>query len=279
MATQGRRRALGQHFLRDQSIANSIAETALQQATQHSCQILLEIGPGKGAITQPILSRLKETPAIEEFLIVERDPMIAEHWKEHALFNTAPYQIRVETNDFLEVPESFWLQKGPLAVVSNLPYSAGTAIVTRLARHPSKIPVMVLMFQAEVAKRLRAQPSTKERGSLSIWIQNRWDVQKFLFVPPKAFSPPPEVDSEVVILTRRERPWIEVGEDPQSEALWEKLLKTCFAHRRKMLRSVLPWQNALELSGVDGTKRAEALDWQEWERLYQAVKKISQLPS
>jgi 16S rRNA (adenine1518-N6/adenine1519-N6)-dimethyltransferase len=279
VATHGRRRALGQHFLRDQSIANSIAETALQEATKHSCQVLLEIGPGKGAITQPILDRLKGTPKIEEFLIVERDQKIAEHWKEHALYNTAPYQLRVEANDFLEVPESFWLQRTPLAVVSNLPYSVGTAIATRLAQHPSKIPVMVLMFQAEVAKRLRAQPSTKERGSLSIWIQNRWDVQKFLSVPPKAFSPPPDVDSEVVILTRRKQPWIDVGTDPQSEALWEKLLKVCFAHRRKMLRSVLPWQNALELSGVDGTKRAEALDWQEWDRLYQAVRKINQLSS
>jgi 16S rRNA (adenine1518-N6/adenine1519-N6)-dimethyltransferase len=272
MATQGRRRALGQHFLRDTSVTEKIADTAIEQARNHQCQALLEIGPGRGAITHPILERLARQSEIQSFLLVERDQKFAAEWKNHK----GPFPFQVESQDFLEVPESRWIQKTPLAVVSNLPYSVGTAIVVKLAEQYPSIPVMVLMFQAEVAKRLRAEPSTKERGSLSVWIQNRWDVQKLLHVPPRAFLPPPEVDSEVVVLTRRAEPRIQWGDDPSLEKLWEKLLKACFAQRRKMLRSVVPWRNALELSGVDGTKRAEALNWQEWDQLFQAVRKVAQ---
>ena len=140
---------------------------------------------------------------------------------------------------------------------------------------------MVLMFQAEVAARLRAEAGEKARGSLSLWIQNQWDVKKLLFVPPRAFSPPPEVNSEVVTLTRREVPRIQGSTDSALAPLWQSLLKVAFAHRRQMLRKVLKtsdlWRNALELSEVDGTKRAESLQWEEWDRLFQAVRQASNL--
>lgn len=237
MATQGRRRALGQHFLKDRGIARMIAHEVINLATQKGCHSLLEIGPGKGAITLPLLELIGPTPQppLQEFIIAERDMRIVEEWRHY--FAEHPTQgTRVEPGDFLELPEERWLNTPPLAVASNLPYSAGTAILTRLARQAAKIPFMVLMFQAEVARRLRADTGTKEWGSLSIWIQNRWTVKKLASVPPSAFRPPPDVDSEVVILTRRELPRIEV----QDEALWENLLKVFFAHRRKMLRSALP---------------------------------------
>jgi 16S rRNA (adenine1518-N6/adenine1519-N6)-dimethyltransferase len=269
VATQGRRRALGQHFLKDQNVSHSIAETAVQEAVKWGCSALLEIGPGKGAITLPILQQLARTPAIQEFTLAERDQNLVAEWKGHA--GAVPF--RVESGDFLDLPDERWLGKTPLAVVSNLPYSAGTAILTRLAKHFEQIPVMVLMFQQEVAERVRAEASTPHRGSLSLWIQNRWDVRKLLWVPPKAFSPPPQVNSEVVVLTARSQPRVQMS---GHEKLWETLLKTCFAHRRKMLRSNVPWQNALELSGIDGTKRAEALDWDEWDRLFQAVRQVTQ---
>jgi 16S rRNA (adenine1518-N6/adenine1519-N6)-dimethyltransferase len=154
-----------------------------------------------------------------------------------------------------------------MGVVSNLPYSTGTAILDRLARE--EIPFMVLMFQAEVAQRLRAEPSTKAWGSLSIWLQNRWDVTRLCGVPPGAFSPPPDVDSEVVVLRRRAEPRVAV----KSEEAWEKLLKVSFAHRRKMLRGSLPppYKAALEKAEIDGTKRAEALGWDEWSRFLGAL--------
>ncbi len=268
MATHGKRRALGQHFLKDQSIARTIAETAVQEAVKNGCTALLEIGPGRGAITAPLRDCLHEQSSIQEFIIAERDPVLIDHWKQQA---PEPFPYRIAPGDFLETPESEWLEKTPLGVVSNLPYSVGTAIVVRLAALYDKIPVMVLMFQAEVARRLRADVDTREWGSLSIWIQNRWDVTRLIGVPPGAFIPPPEVDSEVVILRRRAQPRIVVTD----EKLFDTLLRVCFAHRRKMLRSGLPasgpWRNALERAGVDGTKRAETLSWEEWSRLYQAV--------
>ncbi len=288
MATHGRRRALGQHFLTDTRVCQTIADTILEEARRYSCVSLLEVGPGKGAITLPILEKLAGTPSIAQVTLVERDQKLAQDWKER--FNSLRPQtpeadaegkfpapgprLDVEVGDFLEVQREKWLQTAPLAVVSNLPYSAGTAILIRLAEEFQRIPVMVLMFQAEVAKRLRAGPSSSGRGSLSVWIQNQWDVQSLIQVPPRAFSPPPEVQSEVVILTRREKPRIDVFHHPEALKTWQAVLRASFAHRRKMLRSTFPWPQALQASGVDPTLRAEALDWPEWESLFQAVLKI-----
>jgi 16S rRNA (adenine1518-N6/adenine1519-N6)-dimethyltransferase len=132
---------------------------------------------------------------------------------------------------------------------------------------------MVMMFQSEVAQRLYAKAGEKKRGSLSVWVQNRWEVKKFLSVSPSAFRPAPKVYSEIVVLTRRESPFVPVQ---LSEERWESLLKQCFSHRRKMLRSNIPWPLVLEEAGVDGTKRAEELQWDEWNRLFFSVLKKEQ---
>lgn len=278
MALQSKRKLLGQHFLRDQKIIDQIAGEAIDQAIKRGCKSLLEVGPGKGAITFPLFDRLQHpsTHGIEEMILAERDWDFAERWRlERDNSKSGRIPLQVEEGDFLDLPEEKFFKHLPLAVASNLPYSAGTAIVTRLARHPRKVAVMVLMFQAEVARRLRADVGTKEWGSLSVWIQNRWDVQKLVHVPPKAFNPPPKVDSEVVLMVPRAEPRVPVAETPEAEKAWESLLKVCFAQRRKMLRSGLPssgsWRKALEVSGLDGTKRAEALSWEEWGRLYEAL--------
>ncbi len=270
MATHGKRRALGQHFLRDTAVCLKIAETALEACSQYSCSALMEIGPGKGAITQPILERLGETSEIKSFTLVERDQKLALEWKEKFKALNDPTRS-VEMGDFLEVQRETWLKNRPLVIVSNLPYSAGTAILIRLAEEAQSIPAMILMFQAEVAKRLMAGPSSDGRGSLSVWIQNQWDVTSLIKVPPRAFSPPPDVQSEVVVLTRRQKPWIDVFDRPEELKTWQAVLKAAFAHRRKMLRSTFPWPQALAASGVDPTLRAEALDWPQWEGLLRAV--------
>ncbi len=276
MPAHGKRRALGQHFLKNEKVIQTIVSKTSELAQKYQCRALLEIGPGKGAITYPLL---KEISGIEEFLIAERDEAFINNWESELANNPAlkrEYLCRVLGGDFLDQPNDAFLKRTPLIVASNLPYSAGTAIVVRLAYHPESIPAMVLMFQAEVAERLRAEPSTKAWGSLSIWIQNRWDVKKLIAVSPGSFQPPPEVNSEVVVLEARQTPRIPMR--PEDENHWESLLKVCFSHRRKMLRSGLPksgpWQNALELSQVDGSKRSEALQWDEWQRLFEAYLKV-----
>ncbi|MBC7693609.1 MAG: ribosomal RNA small subunit methyltransferase A [Methylotenera sp.] len=277
MPAHGKRRAFGQHFLHNQKVITTIVEKTHELAKANGCKALLEVGPGKGAITHPLIERFQREPFIQELILAERDENFVNLWK-HELPTKADadlmaYKIRVEAGDFVQAADTAFLGTLPLMVVSNLPYSAGTAIVTRLALHYDKIPAMVLMFQAEVAQRLRAVPSTKPWGSLSIWIQNRWDVEKLVGVPPGAFTPPPDVDSEVVVFRARKAPRVDVS--PENEEKWEALLRVCFTHRRKMLRSGLPktgpWQNALELSGLDGTKRSEALSWEEWQKFFQAV--------
>lgn len=274
MGTWSKRHALGQHFLQDSKIAYGIASRALELASQTGSEALLEIGPGKGAITHPILelNQAREKPLL--VVLSEKDRVFAANWKQREESG-----LQVDEGDFLDLPESAWLKHAPLTVASNLPYSSGTAILLRLAKHRLEVRAMVLMFQAEVAQRLRAVPGNKDWGSLSLWIQNEWEVKKLFSVPPRAFRPPPKVDSEVVELLPREKPLLPLTEHHARS--WESLLKVCFAHRRKMLRSGLPktgpWQNALARSGLDGTKRAEALSWEEWGRLLEALVEESKL--
>ncbi|HLE01028.1 MAG TPA: 16S rRNA (adenine(1518)-N(6)/adenine(1519)-N(6))-dimethyltransferase RsmA [Bdellovibrionota bacterium] len=273
MPAYGKRRALGQHFLKDQAICRLITSTLIDEARKTGCKSILEIGPGRGALTSMILNS-EYVSEFDEIVLCERDRELAAIWRNQniqALF-------RVEEGDFLDLPEDRWLTTEPIAVGSNLPYSAGTAILLRLAEHWRSIPVMVLMFQAEVARRLRAEPGSKSWGSLSLWIQNIWTVEKLSAVPARAFAPPPDVESEVVILKPRDLPRIPDAASTEGAPLWRTLLKAAFSHRRKMLRSGLPsgvLRNALDRSPVDGTKRAEQLNWEEWDSLYQTFRKIS----
>lgn len=269
MATQGYRRALGQHFLKDQSVIDKITSHALNLTRELNCKTLIEIGPGRGALTNPLLAQFRQTGA-EKITLVERDPELADFWKTK-LKDTS--EAEVICSDFIELSTTSWLTSDRQAVVSNLPYSAGTAIVVRLARFPARIPVMVLMFQAEVAKRIRAERGTKDWGSLSLFMQNNWDVTPLMTVSPKAFRPPPKVQSEVIVLRSRKEPRIALL-DEAAEKKWDKLLKTAFTHRRKMLRSGVPaepYGEALKIAGIDGTLRAEALNWDQWAAWFKAL--------
>ena len=259
------RKAFGQHFLKDRELCSRIAAHAKQLISEHAARTVLEIGPGKGALTEPLAHVLGDLPAVQ-FRIVERDWMLVPDINER--FPSA----KVETADFLDLDPAVALGAGPTIVVSNLPYSSGTAILLKLHESRAQIPAMILMFQLEVAERLRANPDTKSWGSLSLAIQNHWDVTSFAHVAPTAFVPPPKVHSEVVVLSRRAHPRIEVA--PEHTKRFEGFIRAAFQHRRKMLRSGLPrtaeYQNALVEAQVDGTKRAESLSWEDWTRLYQA---------
>lgn len=273
-ASQGRRRAFGQHFLRSEKVIHDTCEAARQALLQYRADRLLEIGPGKGALTEPLLRIFdsEEMGSVKDFLIIEKDRKIAENWIE---VSRARERVTVVSQDFLEVPVATWAGgRERVVIVSNLPYSAGTAILKILVENDIHIPAMVLMFQEEVAKRIRAEPSTPDRGSLSLWIQNIYQPKKLLRVPPSAFNPPPKVFSEVISLVKRPIPLIpEAHQDPRSRALWNELLRRSFAHRRKMLRSGLgSWKKVLQESGVDETKRPEALEWEEWRKLFESAR-------
>ena len=263
MKSFDKRKAFGQHFLSDTNVINQIVDEVISALARHEGHSLLEIGPGKGAITRPLLAKL---PMEKSFFVAERDRVLIEFWKPESRIT------KLLEGDFLDQSEEILQTLGKFLVVSNLPYSAGTAIVVKLCEHAKQIPEMILMFQAEVAKRLYAEPSTPDRGSLSLYIQNEWDVKRLLVVKPEAFNPPPKVMSEVVTLKRRETPYIHLP-DEVARKKWNELLKTAFLHRRKMLRVNLGksrWKDAFEKSGVDPTLRAEALEWKDWSAIWQS---------
>jgi 16S rRNA (adenine1518-N6/adenine1519-N6)-dimethyltransferase len=283
MPASPRRRAFGQHFLQDAKIIGTIVSETIDRARAVGARALLEIGPGKGAITRSLLEAFPEVPSFERFLIVEKDRRLADDWIAQSRDLRG---VEVLSADFLEVEDAEVLKVTPLVVVSNLPYSSGTAILQKLAVRGTTegsggIRTMVLMFQAEVAARLRAEPDGKAWGSLSIWIQNRWDVRKLVSAPPGAFFPPPDVNSEVVVLEARKEyrvpppSGLSAEELRRWDTLFDQLIRVPFLHRRKMLRSSLPkgspLKSALELAGIDGTRRAENLDWDDWKRWMDAL--------
>ena len=262
MSNFDKRKAFGQHFLTDITVINGIVTESVNAVARHEGHALLEIGPGKGAITRPLLSML---PIEKKFFVAERDRELIQFWKPESRIT------QLLEGDFMDHSDEVIQTLGKFVVVSNLPYSAGTAIVVKLCEHKAQIPEMILMFQAEVAKRLYAEASTPDRGSLSLYIQNEWDVKRLLVVKPDAFNPPPKVMSEVVTLKRREKAHIDLPTE-ELKAKWNQLLKTAFLHRRKMLRvnfNGTHWKTALEKSGVAPTLRAEALEWKDWIAIWQ----------
>lgn len=282
MPATRRRRAFGQHFLKDEKVISTIVRTTMECVDKAEAKALLEVGPGKGAITRALLEAFPKAQSLERFLIVEKDRRLADIWVEEC---KKIENVEVITADFLNIKEDVYLGVEPMVVVSNLPYSAGTAILQELAAHPGRIDSMVLMFQAEVAARLRAVPGEKAWGSLSLWIQNQWDVGKILSVAPGAFIPPPEVNSEVVCLKARKELKVKIHADATPDeaahwkSQWEKLIRIPFLHRRKMLRSGLPkgsvWIEAFEKAGIDGTRRAEDLEWKDWENWMTALHSLT----
>lgn len=260
-----KRKAFGQHFLRDTSIIDAIVREVVGSAQEFPNSTLLEIGPGRGAITRPLLEELTQKLGVEKpIALAERDRELIEYWKGESRVSS------LFEGDFVQNAQAAVQKLAPLIVVSNLPYSAGTAITLELIQFPQHIHKMVLMFQAEVAQRLLAEPSTPDRGSLTLAVQNRWDVRSLVRVPPRAFEPPPKVQSEVVVLTPRLTPRILLN-SIEDEQLFEDLLKQAFRQRRKMLRGNLSqgiWKSALENSGVDPTARAESLTWDQWIQIW-----------
>lgn len=255
-----KRRAYGQHFLRDLGIIDRTVGQALEEARRHGCRSLLEIGPGKGALTLPLLER---KPADLPIRLAEMDRRIAGEWTEKGL--------EVLIGDFAQARPEDFLRETPLCVVSNLPYSSGTAILVLLAQYPDRIPAMVLMFQKEVAQKILCDPGERACGSLTLHIRNRWDTELLCDAPPRAFFPPPKVDSQVVVLRARAEPRIPAS--ARNPELLETLVKTAFAQRRKMLRGTLGerFGRALARSGIDPTLRAEALTWEHWGKLFNAA--------
>ncbi len=216
-------RVLGQNFLIDQNILNIILASAHLNEDDH----VLEIGPGLGVLTEHLIRAGRHVTAIE------KDPRLAAYLRE--AFAHCPDLQLIEA-DALESDLPGLVQRhGITHVISNLPYSSGTRMLVELIDCPDRPLRFVVMLQSDVAERLVAQPGSKAYGLLSIHAQLHYDVVIRKHVSPSCFYPPPEVRSALVELYRRDRPMIDLRDEPH----FRELVKWSFSQRRKQLGTIL----------------------------------------
>ncbi len=241
------KKSLGQHFLTDKTVCERI----LAQLQEMPIERLVEVGPGAGALTEFIY----QLPTID-FKAIELDTE-----KVNYLLHTYPDLAgKLINEDFLETAIPF---EAPFTLVGNFPYNISTQIVFKVLDWKQNVPVMIGMFQKEVAERIAAKPHSKAYGILSVLAQAFYDVTYLFDVPPTSFNPPPKVDSGVIMFKRKEK-----FPDMASEKSFYHLVKMAFGQRRKMLRNPLkPYFTTAQLEDPIFTKRAENLSYEDYAAL------------
>jgi 16S rRNA (adenine1518-N6/adenine1519-N6)-dimethyltransferase len=232
------RKRFGQHFLTDGAVIDAIVDLIAPQPGQ----ALIEIGPGLGAMTNPLLARC------EKLTVIELDRDLAQRLR-------ARPGIAVIESDVLQVDfAALALAHGqPLRVVGNLPYNISSPILFHLLGVADRVVDQHFMLQKEVVERMAAGPGTKDYGRLSVMLQWRYDIESVLDVGPESFDPPPRVDSAIVrMLPLPDAP----GVDP---TLLSELVRVAFSQRRKLLRHTLGrWLEERAFAGTfDVQRRAE----------------------
>jgi 16S rRNA (adenine1518-N6/adenine1519-N6)-dimethyltransferase len=248
------RKRFGQHFLADASIVTAIVDAIDPQPGE----ALVEIGPGLGAMTNPLVARCRHLTVIE----LDRD--LAARLRKRSELNVI--ESDVLKVDFTALPGVEAGQK-KLRVVGNLPYNISTPILFHLLSAVDHVADQHFMLQKEVVDRMAAVPGNKDYGRLSVMLQWRYEIQPVLDVPPEAFDPPPRVDSAVVRMRPLPAP---EGVDP---ALLGELVAVAFSQRRKMLRNTLGrWLKERRFTGeIDLQRRAEEVPVDEYLMLARTV--------
>jgi 16S rRNA (adenine1518-N6/adenine1519-N6)-dimethyltransferase len=241
------KKSLGQHFLKDEVILIKIVDELKK------CQFnnLVEVGPGAGALTK-YLVKLQNI----DFKAVELDDE-----KVPYLINTYPtLKDKIIHQNFLQINPPF---DDEFVVIGNFPYNISTQILFKVLDWKIQVPVVIGMFQKEVAERVAANYGCKAYGIISVLIQAYYDVEYLFDVPPTSFNPPPKVMSGVIKLTRKEK-FVEF----KDEKKFSLLVKTAFNQRRKMLRNPLKGMfDAAILQEEIFTKRPEHLSVQDFANL------------
>lgn len=217
------RKRFGQHFLRDKAIIQRIVAAIAPQSNEH----LIEIGPGQGALTIPLLKQVKQLEVVE----LDRDLIPELKMHAQAFGDLMIYSADALSFDFASVKKDNRL----LRVVGNLPYNISTPLIFHLLEYAHIIADMVFMLQKEVAERLAAPANADDYGRLSVMVQYHCRVDVLFDVPPSAFYPPPQVQSSIVRLTPYSTPPY-IAHDYQ---LFADIVKQAFGQRRKTLRNSL----------------------------------------
>lgn len=247
------RRRFGQNFLIDQGIIRDIV-SAIDPGENDT---VVEIGPGLGALTVPLLEKTRPLHVVE----IDRD-LIARLKQKHA-----PETLVIHEGDALEFDFGQLAKPGTrLKIAGNLPYNISTPLLFHLARFADRVYDMHFMLQKEVVERMVAEPGSSDFSRLSVMLQSRFVMEWMLDVPPGSFDPPPKVDSAVVRLIPLPPDQIQV----KDETLFAQVVSAAFAQRRKMLRNnlkgLLSPAGFADL-GLEPTLRAEDLPVSEYVRI------------
>ncbi|MEO9510884.1 MAG: 16S rRNA (adenine(1518)-N(6)/adenine(1519)-N(6))-dimethyltransferase RsmA [Flavobacteriaceae bacterium] len=220
---------LGQHFLKDENIAEQIAATlSLKNYTN-----VIEIGPGMGVLTKYLLQRDLDLVAMdldEESIVYLNHSFRLEHPKVFEKNN----RLNIIEADFLKFDLKQLYGDEQFAITGNFPYNISTQIVFKMLEMRQQVPEFSGMFQKEVAQRICEKPGNKSYGILSVLVQAFYKAEYLFTVPPQVFDPPPKVHSGVLLLTRRDNLKL-----PCDEHLFFKVVKTAFNQRRKTIRNSL----------------------------------------
>ena len=244
------RKRFGQNFLIDDGVVHAIVAAIRPQPGE----TVVEIGPGLGALTKPLLECLPHLHAVE----LDRDIVarLRKTWP--------PERLTVHSADALKF--DFARLGDGLRIVGNLPYNISTPLLFHLMEFAPQIRDMTFMLQKEVVERMVAEPSTTDYGRLTVMLQRRFHLEWLLDVPPTAFNPPPKVDSAVVRLIPKRPDEITTLD----EALFARVVTAAFSQRRKTLKNTLAGliqAEDFQALGIDPGLRAEALPLADYERI------------
>jgi 16S rRNA (adenine1518-N6/adenine1519-N6)-dimethyltransferase len=258
-------KARGQSFLVQPAIADRIVAAAKLEAGEE----VIEIGPGLGILSERIAAR-----RVRRLLLIELDSRLAERLRQR--FADAPNVVVVES-DFLHLDFASLEVSAPVKVIGNLPFNAASAIFRRLCEWRDMIGGMVLMFQREVAERIRAHPSGTFYSALSVYASMYWEIDSHFRVAAGSFYPKPKVDAEVLTFRpRRHRPFRD-----EEEAGLLRTIRTSFSAPRKTLRNALAGglrislakaEHALAVAAIDPSARAATLSVEDFVRLARALR-------
>jgi 16S rRNA (adenine1518-N6/adenine1519-N6)-dimethyltransferase len=248
------RKRFGQNFLIDDGIIAGIISVIMPRRGDN----LVEIGPGLGALTDPLLTRLDRLQVVE----IDRD-LIA---RLHGLY--PPERLIIHQGDVLEF--DFASLGDDLRVVGNLPYNISTPLLFRFAAYARHIRDVHVMLQREVVERMVAAPGDSEFSRLSVMLQYRFDMEKLIDVSADSFDPAPKVESAVVRLT----PLNPLPHPAHNETLFAEVVSRAFSQRRKTLRNTLKGMVSAEqlaALGINAGARAQELSVADFVRIADAV--------
>jgi 16S rRNA (adenine1518-N6/adenine1519-N6)-dimethyltransferase len=240
------RKRFGQHFLHDRGVIRRIIDVVAPQPGER----IVEVGPGRGALTWGLLERAKRLDVIE----IDRDLAASLEADPRAASGLKVHVENVLDTDFIRLRGA----GEPLRIVGNLPYNISTPLLFRLLAQRAAVSDMYFMLQKEVVDRMVAHPGTRDYGRLTVMLAAVAEVEGLFDVGPGAFQPPPKVWSAIVHLRPTANPRFDIGRD----GALRTLVTTAFSHRRKTLRNSLKGlldAREIECCGIDPQLRPETL--------------------